>query len=307
MNESRADTKWNKDFKKKVRTIAWYNEVAQRVGAENPNQTAKAFGNQYNGSWHAYAKGDVEPTKWLALVEAEYPGTRRIYEDGPEGIFVHLFSDGDLWDHPAMAQRGLTPDVLFADAVENFAGYLVVRQRQGELNLEDTCCAVRLYRLWASKTVPADSPAPYELLTYCCEQDNVIHALDRWGIRTNLLNYIKAAERERVSSNMSWQAMLDKIAATRHLPAESYVDDPIGFHARAQRKPRAAMTPQLIVADTYMAPKATKLLRLSRKELRILVVSLSGLLILATLSDIAVTHRLNAQEQVLHTQPHLKR
>lgn len=330
----------------RLRTAAWLAWVIEETGARSPealealcrthwnakliaiNQKALQTGNDpiEKGVYFWGVKKQWEPlfesvgtdgprvetlsSKKSGLVEkleVIVPGSVRFYEDGPEGLFVHLFSDGDLLDHPDMARRGLTPDILFPDAVENFGEYLAVRQRHGELNLEDTCCAIRLYRLWASQAVPSDSPAPYELLTYCCEQGNVIHALDRWGIRTNLLNYIKAAERERVSSNMSWQATLGKIAVARHLPAESYVDDPIGFHARAQRKPRAAMTPHLIVADTYMAPKATKLLRLSRKELRVLVVSLSGLLILATLSDIAVTHRLNAQEPVLHAQPHLKR
>lgn len=74
----------------KIRAIAWYHSVQQAAGVENASQIGKIFQEDECKIWNKYQKGKSPGPVKLPLVEQRYPGTKRIFEVGPD--------DSMLWD-----------------------------------------------------------------------------------------------------------------------------------------------------------------------------------------------------------------
>lgn len=253
-------------LEKKLRTITWYNDVAQRVGASNPFQTGKAFGNQYAGSWNKYATGEVEPGTWLALVEAKYPGTRRTYEHGPGHLWDAIWcEEADLWKgcyldsnfikrpgwrelftsavHKLLGRGAIldmqTPlvsrEIPFERSLDNFQGWFAAQYvgSRDIIDLRALALAIRLYRIRmvGSRLAALEHDGIYEIVRTCLACPEVQSELSEYRVLSYMIELVEGWERQRIMQDWQHRHQIELLGGWHNIadPVAFYVGNPMRF------------------------------------------------------------------------------
>lgn len=256
-------------LEKKLRTVAWYNDVARRLGASNPFQTAKAFGNQYAGSWNKYATGEVEPGTWLALVEVKCPGAHRTYEHGPGFLWDAIWCDeADLWkgcyidSDPVKRPRWrelfeklvgklghvdneaplVSREISLERAIENFQGWFSARYVSSKeaVDLRALGLAIRLYRTRsiASRFAGVEAEGIYECIKACLSCPTVQTELSEYGVLALMIELIEGWERQRIMRDWQHRHLINILGTWCGIddPVSSYIGNPLRFSALVATK-----------------------------------------------------------------------
>jgi hypothetical protein len=195
-------------FEEMLRTKAWYRAVEIESGAANPFQVAQRFACEDSGLWHRYEKGEVSPTTYLALAERAYPGTRKVYEDGPEGLWKVLFGQAiDCWEFATVLDGDsveyIGQGIPFETCIKRMCRLYAEEMEQGiTYELSHLVSVIALFRLHleVSKLVLPETDGLYEIIWAVFFTSPIVGAtLERYGVAGDTINCLAMLQMERVA------------------------------------------------------------------------------------------------------------
>lgn len=291
------------ELHEQIHTLAWYNAVKARAGAKNPQQLLKRFG--WGGSWNVYSKATSKPgQEWLNAAEREFPGTRSVYEDGPDGLWLAISPDEtNLWrtcELYSVQRWGLTrwsirlPAKPLVDrslpldvSINNFERWLLRRYaaRRESIGLRELRIAIRLYRLHGKAGhVSDDVPqhTTYDLIKLCLRAPTVVQELNGLGVLEKFNELVESWERARIDRDFEFRNMVEvlgRLGLRLADPVSAYIRDPLRFSARVSggaRKGGRSAFGRLLRAVAPVVLKVEGRRELKREETRGAEYSLLG-------------------------------
>lgn len=229
-------------LRSRMRTVALMNELAQRVGAANPNQFARWFDEQAgasteeSGKWRHNFNGNrplsAQQLNWLSQLP-EAPDARARYQEGPAGLWRAMWCPpAELWHACRTRQAGSTialdapswlqntgdeanegQDRCLDEMLREFEGELLLAEAYGEpLRLSHLTEAISLYRLHQHISSIArtslDGSGAYRCVRMCTDNSAVHGELDRLGVYELVVSELAATESAHLAESPAYRASL---------------------------------------------------------------------------------------------------
>jgi hypothetical protein len=221
--------------------VALMQELARRVGADNPNQFARWFdeqadaSTQESGKWRHNFNGNrplsSQQLNWLSK-RPEFNDVHASYLAGPSDLWLAVWGDPkDLWSlcrtrfctqgpslddciWPAMAPEDWGNDERgYGEAMREFEGELLLAEAYAEpLELRHLTEAIALYRLhhFVSSIAPTkiDGSGAYRCVRMCTENFALASQLDALGVYELLVSELVEHEAAQLDASRRYRASI---------------------------------------------------------------------------------------------------
>lgn len=229
-------------LRSRMRTVALMQELARRVGADNPNQFAKWFdeqadaATQESGKWRHNFNGNRplsgQQLNWLSKLPASVDA-HAMYQDGPSDLWLAMWADPrDLWtlcrtrlhdtctdlDSPVWLDDAPLPaahrnDRCLGDMLREFEGELLLAEAYGEpLRLGHLTEAIALYRIYqftnSIARVNIDGGGVYRCARMCTDNHAVSAELNVLGVYELVVSELEAIEAKHLSTSPTYRAAI---------------------------------------------------------------------------------------------------
>jgi hypothetical protein len=227
-------------IRSRMRTVALMQELARRVGADNPNQFAKWFdeqadaATQESGKWRHNFNGNrplsTQQLNWLSKL-SESLDAHAMYQDGPSNLWRAMWTDPrDLWtlcrtrlrdicanlDSPvwlndAPLSAAHPNDRCLGDMLREFEGELLLAEAYGvPLRLGHLTEAIALYRLYqftnSIARINIDGGGIYRCVRMCTGNHAVRAELDVLGVYELVVSELVATEATHLAASPTYRA-----------------------------------------------------------------------------------------------------
>gem|GEM_PF-2325925 len=224
-----------------MRTVALMQELARRVGADNPNQFARWFDEQADattqesGKWRHNFNGNRplsgQQLNWLSK-RPEFEDVQAAYRAGPSDLWLAMWSDHkDLWPlcrtryctaGPSLdgcIWQALAPDDWgndergYCEAMREFEGELLLAEAYAEpLELRHLTEAIALYRIhhFVNSIAPTkiDGSGAYRCVRMCTDNFALLLQLEALGVYELLVSELVAHEAAQLEISRTYRAAI---------------------------------------------------------------------------------------------------